>query len=142
MENVKPVTQEITINASPDRVWETITNPELTTQYMYNCKVETNWKTGNELNWRDASTGKLMVIGNIIEIEPGKKLVYTTFDPNGKLEDKPENYSRVTYEISGKNGNTVLTVTQENYPTGHSPEDMASGWEYALEGLKKTAEDL
>ena len=112
----QPVSTSITINASPERVWETITNPELTKQYMYNCKVESAWKTGNELNWRDASSGKIMVSGNIIDIEHGKKLVYTTFDPNGKLEDKPENYAKVTYELSGEGGKTVLNITQENYP--------------------------
>jgi uncharacterized protein YndB with AHSA1/START domain len=139
---VEPFSKQITINASPDKVWETITNPELTKQYMYNCKIETNWLTGNELNWRDASTGKLMVIGNIIEIEPGKKLMYTTFDPNGKLEDKPENYSRVTYELAGEGGKTTLSVKQEDYPAEHSVEDMAKGWDFALEGLQKTAESI
>lgn len=142
MEKGKPVTQNITINTSPDKVWETITNPELTIRYMYNCKIETVWKPGSTFNWRDASTGKLMVVGSLVEIEPGRKIEYTTFDPNGKLEDIPENYSRVTYELAEEENSTLLSVRQENYPAVHSPEDMAKGWEYALEGIKQTAEEL
>jgi len=33
------------------------------------------------------------------------------------IDDKPENYVTVTYELSDKDGKTTLTVTQENIPT-------------------------
>lgn len=32
------------------------------------------------------------------------------------MEDKPENYVNVSYELSGNNNATTLTVTQKNIP--------------------------
>lgn len=142
MANKSSASSQISINTRRNKVWEAITNPELTRQYMFGCEVISDWKKGSELNWRMASDGKIMVKGNIAEIEPGRMLKYTTFDPNGKLEDKPENYAIVTYEITEENGKTILNVKQENIPVFHSKEEMKKNWQHTLEGLKKTAESL
>ncbi len=142
MENKDSASSQISINAARNKVWEAITNSELTRQYMFGCEVISDWKKGSELNWRMASDGKIMVKGNIATIEPGRMLKYTTFDPNGKLEDKPENYAIVTYEITEENGKTILNVKQENIPVFHSKEEMEKNWQSTLEGLKKTAESL
>jgi hypothetical protein len=56
------------------------------------------------------------------------------------LEDKPENYSTVTYDLAEAQGRTTLTVTQDNNPSPESAERSAKNWAMVLEGLKKLLE--
>jgi uncharacterized protein YndB with AHSA1/START domain len=141
MEKDFKVTKKLTINAPAEKVWETTTNPELTKKYMYNCKAETDWKPGSKLNWVNAEDGKIMVTGKILNIEKEKILKFTSFDPNGKEEDKPENHTTVTYKIEEDNGKTLMTITDENLDK-EKYDKSVKGWDFAAEGLKKTAESL
>src|SRR3954469_22606438 len=95
------VKNSIIIDATPAKVWDTLVNPEQTKKYMFGCETVSDWKTGSSLLWKGSYEGKEMVFvsGNIVKIEPGKLLVYTTFDPNSTIEDKPENHLTVTYEL-------------------------------------------
>lgn len=57
----------------------------------------------------------VFVKGKVIEFEPHYKLVYTVFDPNGTMEDLPENYLSVTYLLEEKSDGVLFTVTQGDY---------------------------
>ena len=89
----------------------------------------------------------VFVKGNIADIQPGKLLVYTTFDPNSTMEDKPENYLTVTYRLTEKNGETIFTVTQGDYSTVGEGErrykeafNGGEGWNPILVEIKKLVE--
>jgi hypothetical protein len=57
------------------------------------------------------------------------------------IEDKPENYVIVTYELQEKEeGVTRLTVTQENIPTEQMKEHSEDNWNKVLSGLKTLLE--
>lgn len=116
------VKKSIKLNANTSKVWDALTNPELTKKYMYGCEVISDWKVGSPLIWKGAEDGKIYVKGNILSIEPGKRLQFTTFDPNSKLEDKPSNYTTVTYELSPEDGTTELTVTQGDFAKAEDGE--------------------
>jgi hypothetical protein len=59
----------------------------------------------------------------------------------GGSEDKPENYHTVTYELSGEDGKTTLTLRQDNNATQAEADKMAEeNWGPVLDGLKETAE--
>ena len=114
----KNVVSIITINAPAASVWDALVNPEQTKKYMFGCETVSDWKPGSPLLWRMNYEGKelIAVKGEVIAIEPGKRLVYTTIDPNNPaMADVPENYLTVTYELSTQNGQTTLTVTQGDY---------------------------
>jgi uncharacterized protein YndB with AHSA1/START domain len=38
------VKNSITINASPAKVWDALTNPEQTRKYMFGCETVSDWK--------------------------------------------------------------------------------------------------
>ena len=62
--------------------------------------------------------GCLMIIEHfILDYEEKKFLAYKTIDPNSVIEDIPENYLTVTYNLPEENGQTILTVTQGDYAT-------------------------
>jgi len=112
------VTNTITIQAPAARVWDALINPEMTKKYMFGCEALSDWKQGSTLLWKGNFNGLEMVAvkGRIIKIEPGKLLIYTTIDPNNPaVPDLPENYLTVTYDLSGQNGHTLLTVSQGDY---------------------------
>ncbi|MFN8286636.1 MAG: SRPBCC domain-containing protein [Chitinophagales bacterium] len=141
------VKASVEINAPAWRVWEVLTKPEYTKKYMFGCSAESDWKEGSALNWRGNINGKdtIVVKGTITEIEPGKYLAYTTFDPNMGLEDTPANYLTVTETLTENNGKTTLAVTQGNFNHVQESErrytDCIKGWEMVLPIIKHTAEE-
>src|ERR1700759_5257499 len=94
------VVSSISINASADKVWDALTNPEQTKKYMFGCEAISDWTVGSSLLWKGIYAGKEVVFvkGIILQIEPGKFLKYTVIDPNSEMEDIPENYLNVLYE--------------------------------------------
>jgi uncharacterized protein YndB with AHSA1/START domain len=139
----------ISINAPSDKVWDALTNPEQTKKYMFGCETVSDWKPGSPLLWRMQHEGKELVAvkGNIVDIKPGKFLAYTTIDPNSTIDDKPENYLTVTYELTDEKESTLLTVTQGDYSKVADGErrykeayNNGEGWNPILVEIKKLVE--
>ncbi len=143
------VENSISINAPAAKVWDALTKPELTEQYMFGCKTVSNWQPGSELLWKGSYEGKEMIFvkGHIVTIEPGKLLIYTTIDPNSAIDDISENYLTVTYRLSEENGQTLFTVTQGDYSTVAEGErryqeayNNGEGWNPIIAEIKKLVE--
>ena len=142
------VKSSVAINATPERVWDALINPEQTKKYMFGCETVSDWKPGSALLWKGNYEGKEMVFvkGNIVNIEPEKLLAYTTMDPNSEIPDIPENDLTVTYTLSSQHEQTVLTVTQSDYATVGDGEkryrESADGgsWDPILVQIKKLLE--
>ena len=116
---------------------------------MFGCQALSDWKKGSPLRWEMIYEGEpfVAVKGNIVEIEPDKKLVYTTIDPHSSIADVPENYLTVTYLLSAENGKTNLTVTQGDYTKVEDGESRyteaynnGEGWNPILMEIKKLLE--
>ena len=56
------------------------------------------------------------------------------------VEDKPENYVTVTYELTEKNGKTEISVTQDNIPSEEMKAHSAENWRKVLNGMKELLE--
>lgn len=140
------IKKTITLNAEVSKVWEALTNPELTKQYMFGSEIVSEWKVGCPVIWKGVSDGKEIVFvkGTIVNIKPGRLLQFTTFDPNAKYEDMPSNYTTVTYELSQEREQTLLSVTQGDFAGVADGEkrykESLGGWDFALNGLKELVE--
>jgi uncharacterized protein YndB with AHSA1/START domain len=144
------VTNTITINASADKVWDALVNPDQTAKYMFGCRTVSDWKKGSSLLWEGEWEGKktVFVKGTIAEIRPGQFLSYTVIDPlNPNIPDIPENYLTVTYDLMEENGKTVLTVTQGDYSKVAEGEkrykeayNNGEGWNPILVQIKNLVE--
>ena len=132
----------VTIEAPRAAVWDALTKPEKVKQYMHGTNMSTDWKPGSPITWKGEWKGKPYEDkGKVIEVEPKKRLKYTHWSPMGGSEDKPENYHTVTYELSGEDGSTMLTLRQDNNATQAEADKMAEeNWGPVLDGLKETAE--
>ena len=143
------IKNSITINAPASKVWDALTNPEQTKKYMFGCETVSDWKIGSPLLWKGLYEGKEIVYvkGDILGLKPGKLLVYTTIDPNSNIDDRSENYLKVTYDLTEKNGQTTLTVTQGDFATVAEGEkryqdsyNNGEGWNPILVAIKKLVE--
>jgi uncharacterized protein YndB with AHSA1/START domain len=143
------IKNSITINAPASKVWNALVNPEQTKKYMFGCEAISEWRKGSSLLWKGQHEGKEMVFvkGNVEDIQPERLLAYTVIDPNSTIEDIPENYLTVTYELKSKNGRTDLMVTQGDYSTVADGENRfkessnnGEGWNPILVEIKKLVE--
>jgi uncharacterized protein YndB with AHSA1/START domain len=143
------IKNEIEINASPSVVWDVLTNPEQTKKYMFGSETVSDWKIGSPLLWKGEYDGKQLIFvkGKIVDIKPEKFLAYTVIDPNSGIEDIPENYLTVTYELIDENGKTKLIVTQGDFSKVADGErryqesyNDGLGWDPILLEMKKVAE--
>jgi uncharacterized protein YndB with AHSA1/START domain len=139
----------IEINAPAAKVWDYLTRPELTKLYMFGCETVSDWKKGSSLLWKGQQDGKdiIFVKGEILDIQPGRRLVYTTIDPFSTIDDVSENYLTVTYDLSEKNGKTTFNVKQGDYSKVAEGErrykeayNGGEGWNPILAEIKKLAE--
>jgi uncharacterized protein YndB with AHSA1/START domain len=136
------VTAEIAINASPDEVWEALTNPAMIKKYLMGTEAISDWRVGSPIIYRGIWEGKPYEDkGKIIEMIPGRLLKTKYWSAFSGRADKPENYLTVTYEISLVNGETCLSVTTANNPTREGAEHATANWQSVLEDLKNLLEN-
>jgi len=134
-------TAQCEIDAPPEKVWRALTDPQLIKKYMFGSEVRTDWKPGSPITWQGEFEGrKYMDKGEIIDVEPGRRLEITHFSPLTGQEDRPENYQRVSYELQQTDGGTSLRLTQDNSSSAEEAEHSAATWQMMLDGLKKVAE--
>jgi uncharacterized protein YndB with AHSA1/START domain len=138
----------IEIEASPTAVWRTLTEPALTRLYLFGCAAVSDWKPGSRLDWRGSWEGeeRVFVTGRVVTWEPGRLLQYTTFDPHGGLEDRPENHVTLTARLTPRGGGTLLELSQGDFAKVEGGErrfrDASQGSDGLLEKLKRVAESL
>jgi uncharacterized protein YndB with AHSA1/START domain len=133
--------ESATINAPPQRVWEALTNPEIIKKYFFGTYASSDWKKGSPITFKGEWEGKKYEDkGTILNMIPGKRLRYNFWSSMSGIEDKPENYVIITYELREKDKATELNITQENIPTEEMKDHAEQNWRKVLEGLKEVVE--
>ncbi|MBA3691596.1 MAG: SRPBCC domain-containing protein [Actinobacteria bacterium] len=134
--------RQITIDAPVDAVWRALTDPELVKHYMHGTTMETDWTVGGPITWTGEWQGTAYEDkGEVLEVEPRKRLIHTHWSSMGGTEDTPENYHTVTYDLEDRGGTTVLTLRQDNNASQEEADKMAeNNWGPVLDGIKDVAE--
>ena len=131
----------IRINATKEKVWDTLTKPELVKLWQYGSDLITNWEIGSDIKFRTEWEGKIFEQwGNILEVRPTEILKYNLFAPRPGLEDKPENYFIMSYVLTTENGQTKLEIIQEDNRPDAVQEKPQGEENPVLQSLKKVAE--
>ncbi len=129
------------IEASPRDVWKALTDPALIGQYMFGTEVETDWRPGSPIVWKGEYEGKRYEDkGEILDFDPEHRLSMTHFSAMSGLDDRPENYHTVVYELEQQGDATVVSLSQDGNDSEEAAERLQSTWETVLAGLKETVE--
>jgi uncharacterized protein YndB with AHSA1/START domain/DNA-binding transcriptional ArsR family regulator len=149
------------IRATPERVWQGLTDPEFTRRYWRHptaggVSMTTDWQKGSAYDLAYDETG--LVVRNVdqvvLESEPYRRLAYTwhTFSPewaalHGFDEEtaaawRAEPRSKVAFDIEDTgNGVVKLTVVHDGFAEGSEVlKGVSSGWPAVLASLKTLLE--
>jgi uncharacterized protein YndB with AHSA1/START domain len=125
---------EIYIKATPERLWEAITDPELRSKYNFGARVDSDWKPGSRMELSAPKADLLLGEGEVLEVDAPRRLVHTMV-ALWSDEAKAEGSSRVTWEIEPIGDSCRLTVTHDQLREGAN-EELYGGWPMILSGLK------
>ncbi len=124
---------EIFIKTTPERLWQALTSPKETPAYYFGSAVRSDWSVGAPLQYV-LPDGRVMVDGEVLEIDPPRKLV-STFVPRFREGAAP---SRVAFEIEPMGEVCKLTLT--HWGLGEADGDIHTGWAKILNSLKSLLE--
>jgi uncharacterized protein YndB with AHSA1/START domain len=125
---------EIYIRTTAERLWEAITDPEIRSKYNFGASARSDWKPGSPLEFGHPSLPSLLGEGEILEVDPPRKLVHT-MTALWSDEVKSEGPSRVTWEIEQVNDSCRLVLTHDQLREGAN-DQIYGGWPMILSGLK------
>lgn len=137
------VSESIEINAGPSKVWNALTNPEVIKKYLYGTETITDWSVGSEIIFQGEYNGqKFKDKGIVKENIVNKLLSYKYWSGFSGLEDKPENYSLVIYELQSIDDNKIkFTWTQKGFANEKAYEHSKSGMIELLKKIKNIIEE-
>ena len=143
MEKSMIIRKTVEFNANKEQVWDLLTNPEMTKQYMFGCEVLSEWTIGSQIIWKGTTEDGQEIIhvkGEITEIEDGEKVTFTMLDPNMGIKDIPENYVNLTYEVAKSESGATFKLTQDFEGTENAEkryEESVGGWDMVIDVMKK-----
>ena len=133
------------IATTPERLWEALTTGELTRQYWFDRRIESDWRVGSPVRFYDGASDKVTDTGKVLEADPPHRLSYTfryeeTTD-NGvgdRAERGPDDrpYTRVTFELTPLSDDRVkLRLVHDQLERPEDVEGWREGWSPILTNL-------
>jgi len=135
-----------TVKAPPSAVWRALTTLSTFKQFFFGSDVSTDWRVGGPISFRGSWKGKPYEDkGKVQTFDRERRLAFTHWSPLSGMEDRPENYHIVSFDLKPVNDGTevVLTQTNQNDSEPLTPENRKEydkNWTMVLEGLKKSVE--
>jgi uncharacterized protein YndB with AHSA1/START domain len=135
-----------TVKAAPAEIWKALTTLSTLKQFFFGSDIFTDWRVGNPIRFRGSWKGKPYEDkGSIQTFDIGKRLAFTHWSPLSGMEDRPENYHILTFELRPTGGGTEVVLTQTNQNdaeplTDENRKEYAKNWTMVLDGLKKAVE--
>lgn len=128
----------IYLDATPEEVWETITEHEGPRDWWSDTHMLSTFKSGSTIVFRRA--GNDDVQGEILESEAPRKLIHTfRVGRHGAMHD--EGVSLVTFDITTNGPATMLTVTHQGFPENSAVlKGVSKGWPAILSSMKSFIE--
>jgi uncharacterized protein YndB with AHSA1/START domain len=130
----------IYIGAPPDKVWQALTDPEITQRYWFGTRFESDWKVGSPIIWRRA--GQVTDEQTLLRLERPRVLSFT-FHPIINEEYRREPPSKVKLELEAGAGVAVtrLTLVHDEFPENSAVHlACTAGWPQILSSLKTLLE--
>jgi uncharacterized protein YndB with AHSA1/START domain len=119
-------------------VWKALLDGEFTRQYWEHENVS-RWTPGSPWEHRRADSGKITMLGEVLEASPPNRLVITWAEPADRLDRN--RHSRVTFEIQPVADMVRVTITHDDLEPGSDMErKISQGWPRVISSLKSFLE--
>ena len=129
------------IDAPASRVWEALTDPAQIKQYYFGTDLQTDWQVGSRMTFTGDWQGKPYEdLGTITAVEPNRRLAYSHWSPLSGTPDTPANRHQLEFILDERDGRTMVTLTQDNNPTGDARDHSAEMWSALLDDMKQVVE--
>ena len=129
-----------TIYAPIEKVWDALTNPEIVKQYFFGTELISTLKVCDDIVFQGEWEGqKYKDRGEVLEYLHNEKLAYSYLSSWSNMEDKPENYLWVCYEVKQIDNGTELTISQTNYDEERAKHSEGN-WASIIDGMRKLIE--
>ena len=129
---------EIYIKATPERLWEALTDPEQRAKYTFGLGVHSDWTKGSRYEGRGPAGAAPLIEGENLEVDPPHRLVQT-FHALWDEDVAADGFSRVTWEIQQIEDSCRLLVTHDQM-RDDANDQIYGGWPMILSGLKTLLE--
>ena len=134
-------TAAVEVDASPEEVWSTLTEPAQIAEWMSGSKVETDWQVGSPITWQGEYDGREYEDkGEVLVYDEPTTLSVTHYSPMMGEPDEPENYHTLVYTLTPAGDGTKVELTQDGCDSEEQAEQFSANWQQMLDGLKVTAE--
>ena len=131
---------EVYIRTTPDKLWQALTDPEISKQYFYGGSLISEWRPGSSYALHDGDGNVNMLEGKVLEVDKPRKLVHTFLAVHDD-EQRKERPSRVTWQIEPLGEVCKLTVTHDGFVPGSNVlPAISQGWPAVLSSLKTLLE--
>ena len=128
---------EIYIKATPERIWEAITDPEQRAKYSFGVQTQSDWATGSTYHAGVPGVFDIAEGENLV-VDPPRLLVQS-FNALWSDDVKAQGTTRVTWEVEPVGDSCRLTVVHDQLPDSANAE-LYGGWPMILSGLKTLLE--
>ena len=139
------IREEVFFDQNRLDVWNLLILPEKTAQYMFGCKIETDWQIGSPVYWRgvDGNGDEIIYVkGNVLKYEEGRHLTISMFDPTKGWPDTLKNYVNLSYDLEEVENQTKLIITQGDFSgvvdAKSRFEESKKGWEMVIPLMQRT----
>ena len=128
---------EIYIKATPEQIWEAITDPVLRATFSFGVQTHSEWATGS--TYRAGMPGVVDIAEGTNLVVERPYLLVQSFTALWSEEVQAQGTTRVTWEIEPVADSCRLTVVHDQLPAGANAE-LYGGWPMILSGLKTLIE--
>jgi uncharacterized protein YndB with AHSA1/START domain len=128
----------IYIAATPEKVFEALTDGNASVHYWHGTRIVSDWKVGAPFLLK-LERGDKKIVGKVAEYDPPRRLAYT-FQPLMDGMDK-EAPSHVAFDIEPQKDQVKLTIVHDGFaPDSKVLEAISRGWPLILSSLKSFLE--
>jgi uncharacterized protein YndB with AHSA1/START domain len=130
------VEREIAIAASPETIWELLTQEDEAVKWMGQSA---------SFDLRPGGTYRVEVIpgntarGEFVEIDPPRRLVYTWGWEPGSQSNVAAGSSTIEFELTAHEGGTLLRFRHSDLTSSEAAESHGHGWDHYLGRLTQLA---
>jgi uncharacterized protein YndB with AHSA1/START domain len=133
---------ETEISASPEQVWDALTDPDAISRYMFGSQVDSDWRVGSPITWSGEYDGTSFTDkGEILQADEPERLRMTHYSPLSGQPDAPESYHTLDYRLEATEAGTRLTLDQDGNDSEEQAAEFAGNWQTMLDQVKDYVEE-